>query len=321
MIWETVPLNHWLAYSQDLNNTGCFGYTGPPPSYTGGGPFAVTAAGLIELTYCGVDTGDTRWSEARQCICNHWNDGSWCNIGNLYAMYGLMKAAMTVFPPVWDFGDSLVCPPWQPVYDDTLVKEQIVENDTLGYWPAEWALPWYYEGQSRVLATVYALLILQKAAPPPPQVPGKVIIPNKVYERFGYAHWVYPDTGIYLDDACEPYQGVNPGDFFEIPIILEDMSAPIGGFELEVDYDYIDLTFYGAEPGRLLSQRWYTESQTPNPADSIFWSWEYFTYRVLPCPLCACCKYKILLYGQAEMPDGLYRRGYCLVPPLKPGST
>jgi hypothetical protein len=141
-----------------------------------------------------------------------------------------------------------------------------------------------------------------------------VIIPNVVYERFGYKHWVYPDTGIYMDDACEPYNGVNPGDFFEIPIYIQNTpdSIAFGGFELEVEYDYIDLTFYGAEPGRLLSQRWYTESETPNPADSIFWSWEYFSYRVLPCPLCACCKYKILLYGQAEMPDGLYRLGYCL---------
>jgi hypothetical protein len=143
---------------------------------------------------------------------------------------------------------------------------------------------------------------------------NQVIIPNKVYERFGYAHWVYPDTGIYLDDACEPYQGVNPGDFFEIPIILNAFQPQyhIGGFELEVDFDYIDLTFFGAEPGRLLSQRWYT----PTVPDSTLWSWEYFTYRVLPCPTCACCKYKILLYGQAEMPDGLYRRGYCIGTPV-----
>jgi len=48
------------------------------------------------------------------------------------------------------------------------------------------------------------------------------------------------------------------------------------------------------------------------PGDSTFWSWEYFSYRLLPCPLCACCKSKILLFGQAEMPDGQLRRGYCL---------
>jgi hypothetical protein len=147
-------------------------------------------------------------------------------------------------------------------------------------------------------------------------VPGRnqTVIPNKVYERFGYAHWVYSDS-IVVDDACEPYYGVNPGDFFEIPIYLQNLpeSTYFGGFELEIDFDYIDLTFYGAEPGILLSQRWYT----PTIPDSTLWSWEYFDYRVLPCPLCACCKYKILLYGQAEMPDGPFRRGYCIGEPAK----
>jgi len=158
------------------------------------------------------------------------------------------------------------------------------------------------------------------SVPPPPEV-SKVVIPNKVYERFGFGHWDYlpeqdPEAGdncIVFDEACPGWAGINPGDFFEIPIILRDFSPTlkIGGFELEVDFDYIDLTFYGAERGGLLEKRLIG----PNPVpwqDDIFWSWEYFSYRVLPCPTCACCKYKILLYGQAEMPDGPERRGYCI---------
>jgi hypothetical protein len=150
---------------------------------------------------------------------------------------------------------------------------------------------------------------------------NQVKIPNKVYERFGFGHWDYmypqdPEAGdncIMFDEACEGWWGINPGDFFEIPIILRNFDAALtlGGFELEVDFDYIDLTFYGAERGGLLEKRLIG----PNPIpwqDDIFWSWEYFSYRVLPCPTCACCKYKILLYGQAEMPDGDFRRGYCL---------
>jgi hypothetical protein len=159
---------------------------------------------------------------------------------------------------------------------------------------------------------------------------GEVVIPNMVFERFGFGHWDYfpwdttgydpefPETWshhcIVLDDqACPGWYGINPGDFFEIPIVLDkfDAGLKIGGFELEVDFDYIDLTFYGAERGGLLERR----ITGPNPIawqDSIFWSWEYFSYRVLPCATCACCKYKILLYGQAEMPDGQFRRGYCL---------
>jgi hypothetical protein len=157
------------------------------------------------------------------------------------------------------------------------------------------------------------------------KAPGTVIIPNIVYERFGFGHWDYfcwqEEIGcgnyIELDDACEPYYGINPGDFFEIPIILEAPKVPghagIGGFELEVDFDYIDLTFYGAMRGGLLERR--------QDENGIFYSWEYFTYRMLPCPLCACCKNKILLYGQADMPDGDFRQGYCLDnPPDWPNS-
>jgi hypothetical protein len=150
-----------------------------------------------------------------------------------------------------------------------------------------------------------------------PAFPNQVVIPNTVYERFGFGHWDY-DGEIVMDDKCVPYLGINPGDFFEIPIVLKNFNQPpdfvkVGGFELEVDFDYIDLTFYGAERGILLSERYMGPPEEVG-MDSIFWSWEYFTYRVLPCPLCACCKYKILLYGQAEMPDGLFRRGYCLAP-------
>jgi hypothetical protein len=153
---------------------------------------------------------------------------------------------------------------------------------------------------------------------------GTVIIPNDVYERFNFGHWDYfcwqepelaCDNRIELDDACEPYRGINPGDYFEIPIILENFTPEIsiGGFELEVEFDYIDLTFYGAERGGLLERR--------EQAGDMFYSWEYFTYRMLPCPLCACCKNKILLYGQADMPDGLLRKGYCLGnPPDWPNS-
>jgi hypothetical protein len=146
---------------------------------------------------------------------------------------------------------------------------------------------------------------------------NQVIIPNKVYERFGYAHWVYPDTGIYLDDACEPYNGINPGDFFEIPIILNEPLVAIGGFELQVDFDYIDLTFYGAEPGKLLSYR----NTVPGVPQPTFWSWEYFSYRLCPCTVSGCLKYKILLYGQADLPDGPYRRGYSLGKPGDNDST
>jgi hypothetical protein len=255
---------------------------------------------LLEMAFCGELSG-TRRDRAIHYLVHHWSelnsDPGWQ--GSYQAMYCIMKGLEVQGLQTIDGID------WFDSLATYIVTHQ---NPDSSWGPCP-------EGDP-ILCTEWALLTLQKVSPPPPPT-SKVIIPNKVYERFGYAHWIYPDTGIYMDDACEPYHGVNPGDFFEIPIILKDVSVPIGGFELEVDYDYIDLTFYGAEPGRLLSQRWYT----PTIPDSTLWSWEYFTYRILPCPTCACCKYKILLYGQAEIPDGLFRRGYCLVADGQTDST
>jgi hypothetical protein len=149
-------------------------------------------------------------------------------------------------------------------------------------------------------------------------IPNVVMIPNKVYERFNVDHWGHAGT-VVLDSACQeceadPNPGINPGDFFEIPILLGSIWEPpivIGGFEFEVQFDYIDLTFYGAGRGDLLTARW-TEPYPPDPNQNICKSWEYFTYRLCPCTVSGCLKYKIIFYGQAEMPDGDLRRGYYL---------
>ena len=152
-------VTYWLNYSQ--GGDGCFGYRGPPPSYTGGGPFAVTASGMIQLTYCGVPTSDSRWTDASQCICNNWAGGN--NIGNLYAMYGLMKAAVIAEPNVVEFCGH----DWQEEYDEWIVENQVIPG---GYWPAQYALPWHGSSHDKVLATEYALLILQKVVPTEEQV-------------------------------------------------------------------------------------------------------------------------------------------------------
>jgi hypothetical protein len=158
----------WLAYSQQ-STSGCFGYNAPGSyasgNYGSAGPFAVTAAGMTELTYCGVPTTDSRWSDAAQCICDNWSSlGENGNIGNGYAMYALMKTAMTAQPqppnPVWDFCGHK----WQPEYDQWLVDNQVKPD---GYWPAKSALPWQGTEWDKVLATEYALLILQKVVPVP----------------------------------------------------------------------------------------------------------------------------------------------------------
>jgi len=148
-------LNHWLVHSQALTSGvyGGFGYTDNSSLN-----IARTAAGLIELTYCGVPTTDPRWIGASNYISTNWNqplgeeDG---NIGNFYAMYALMKAAMTAQPnPVMNFGSHA----WQDEYDDYLVNKSQNAN---GSWPAQW-------DTTGVLSTEWALLILEKIVPPPP---------------------------------------------------------------------------------------------------------------------------------------------------------
>lgn len=158
--WVRSELEHyWLATTQNAN-TGCYGYTGPT-SVTAGGFFATTAAALINLTYCGVPTTDPRWANGAQCICTKWNELPGVgNIENLYAMYGLMKAAMLAEPDViWDFCGH----EWQPEYDRWLIDNQVLPD---GYWMGQYALPWNVGAHNRVLATEFALLILQKIIPP-----------------------------------------------------------------------------------------------------------------------------------------------------------
>jgi hypothetical protein len=144
-------LNYWLAYSQDPSTGGFIYSEGSGPS------FAMTAAGLIELTYCGVPTTDPRWIAARNYIGNNWGSD---NLGNMYAMYAVMKAAMTAQPGV--ISDFAVHD-WQEEYDDYLVN---VSQIPPGYWPATGR----DTAPTEILATEWALLILEKIAPNTPTV-------------------------------------------------------------------------------------------------------------------------------------------------------
>jgi hypothetical protein len=80
---------------------------------------------------------------------------------------------------------------------------------------------------------------------------------------------------------------VNPGEYVCIPILIDNNTTPFGGFELALEYDYTSMTLVDVKPGEAIE------------------GFEYFTYRLLPCPLCGCCKYKILIYGQYDLPNGI----------------
>ena len=76
-----------------------------------------------------------------------------------------------------------------------------------------------------------------------------------------------------------------------VPIVIgRGFNTPIGGFELHIDFDYTSMTFVGLEKGELIN----------GTGKGDF---EKFTYRMLPCPLCPCCKYKILIFGMYDLPN------------------
>jgi hypothetical protein len=80
-----------------------------------------------------------------------------------------------------------------------------------------------------------------------------------------------------------------PEEIAEIPIWIRNDVA-IGAFELEIDFNFLNLTSYGAERGEALSD-------TSNGR----YNWEYFSYRVIPY---SDTLYKLILYGQYDLPDG-----------------
>ncbi|MCK4736855.1 MAG: hypothetical protein KAT65_30655, partial [Methanophagales archaeon] len=197
--WVKTELeDYWLDYSQ-ADDTGCFGYT----SSIGGGVVAMTASGLVQLTYCGVTTDDSRWDAARDCICEKWDTS---NIGNFYAMYGVMKAAMTAQPEIiWWYNCSIGNHSWQEEYDAWLIDNQ--HDD--GYWPAQ------YDGTG-VLATEWALLILQKVVPPPPNQP-----PN-VTDAYPSIDCLWPPNHKFVDITIE---GVTDPDGDSVTINITGITS------------------------------------------------------------------------------------------------
>jgi hypothetical protein len=93
----------------------------------------------------------------------------------------------------------------------------------------------------------------------------------------------------------------NPGDFISVPIEIMAPTVPgydnVGGFEFEVTYDFASLTLMGVHFDDELA---------------VGLGWEKLTYRTIPCDsiystlddMWHYTYYKIIIYGQADMPNG-----------------
>jgi hypothetical protein len=169
--WVVNALKTWTAYSQAPQ--GYFWYL---PNYYPN--IALTASGITQLYYEGVPANDSRVTDAFAFIVSDWTgsitsgSGDDLNIGNLYAMYGVMKACVLygiVAPSgLWGgmISNSTTSIDWQTDYDNWLVANQAPAPD--GNWTTSPEYdPSYYSAEYQVLATEWALLILEKIVPPP----------------------------------------------------------------------------------------------------------------------------------------------------------
>lgn len=136
--WVKTELrDHFLRYVQGTD--GGFGYTDP-----GVGNAARTGAGLICLAFTGVPSSDQRVIRAVDFLGNNWDSD---NIGNFYAMYGVMKGSLLTDPPIEAYGTHR----WYEEYATYLVDSQYPDghwNDTV------------YARGNHPLSTAWAVLIL-----------------------------------------------------------------------------------------------------------------------------------------------------------------
>ncbi len=170
--WVRTELrDYFLVNVQDSN--GGFGYTGPDA-----GNVARTGAGLVSLAFCGVPGDDPRVQKAVDFIAQNWAAD---NLGNFYAMYGVMKGSKLTRPEIKTFGGH----DWYAEYADYLVAHQSAE----GSWQDS-----VYSRGNLALSTAWAVLILSPTVYTPlllPRLPlwPFIVIPLALLTGLGLWLW------------------------------------------------------------------------------------------------------------------------------------
>ncbi|MCW4029021.1 MAG: carboxypeptidase regulatory-like domain-containing protein [Candidatus Bathyarchaeota archaeon] len=199
-----TELAYWITATQSMTGTSVSNFFYGAFDYYQGANFhsiAETATGMLELTYIGASKTDPRMVAAQGYINRDWaTSSSWrVNIGNLYAMYAVMKAARLSIPTPITFltqYDNTLGVEWYNgtgQYADQLISHQ----NTAGYWDQWGSNP---ETLPRELSTSFATLILQfvpvvvtydltiTITDPPPPVPvaGALVTIEGPETRSGY---------------------------------------------------------------------------------------------------------------------------------------
>ena len=187
--WVKTELNVWIDYVQNDPGVADDGnYCPDDPD--GGSGYEMpqrwvnelkTGNLIFEMTFFGDNTGDQRLLDALDYIQRHWHDENYepgwgYNQGSpahYQAMYCLMKGLEYSGIDLLDLdGDTIAEHDWYEEFADVLVNQQ---NMPAGYWASSPAYVWYCDGSwgtmsGEILSTVWALLILEKIAPPPPVI-------------------------------------------------------------------------------------------------------------------------------------------------------
>ncbi len=98
----------------------------------------------------------------------------------------------------------------------------------------------------------------------------------------------YCTTTVTLKETSKIWIGTvdgEPCEIVDVPVYLIP-TGDFGAFDLRIEFDPTVLYFLGVKKGADLPQ-----------------GWELFTYRQLPCPMCGCCKYKLLILGLYDIKD------------------
>src|SRR4030043_264286 len=170
-----TELNYWIDYIQ--NDVDGDDYDGGSAYYPGGDPdywvnSLKTGNLLTQMAFVGDALLDTRVQDALDYIGRHW-EGDWVqgwgknDTTQYQATYCLMKGFEAMGVPL--DGVPGVAGWYQDMADAILA-----EQDVAGYWPSNPAYVWpdggVYYWVSPELSTAWALLTLERIAPPPPVI-------------------------------------------------------------------------------------------------------------------------------------------------------
>ena len=168
---KTEYENNFLLNVQDPN-TGSFGYSQSDLIMSE----AEQGSGISGLAWTGVPESDPRYVLAEQFVADDWsnNDGGWVeNVGEFYAMYGIMKGSRLSNPEIAIYSDPAtgVSIDWYNVYANYLVSHQAAD----GSWTDTSGVGSY---QQPTMATSFAILILTPTVVTPPPVAVLSAAPN-----------------------------------------------------------------------------------------------------------------------------------------------